>query len=165
MNAAICFLVGAIMLCVAQLAVASPSYEISGKHFDIADEPTYRIFPDGSVDWFTAEGYAAYHRSCQGCHGPRGAGSPLAPELVASLRSQSYLDFIDTVTNGRIGFDGAIARVMPAFGTSPDIMCRLDALFIYLRAESAGVLADAAPLASKVNSTEPTSELDSCLSD
>ncbi|MEM7684411.1 MAG: c-type cytochrome [Pseudomonadota bacterium] len=144
---------------------ASPSYEIDGRHFDAVNEPTYSIGPDGTVDWYTAEGYAAYHRSCQGCHGPRGEGSPLGAGLLDGLRTQTYLDFLDAVTNGRIAHRDGTARIMPAFGTVPDVFCRIDAIFIYLRAEAADALPDTSPLASANAGTTAAEDLATCLAE
>jgi hypothetical protein len=38
------------------------------------------------------------------------------------------------VVNGRKNVDAANEKVMPSFGTNPNVMCFLDDIFVYLRA-------------------------------
>ena len=52
-----------------------------GKYFDKEGNPTYKIAPDGTVDWYTYSGYRRYHSECHVCHGPDGMGSTYAPAL------------------------------------------------------------------------------------
>src|ERR1043165_6149086 len=35
-----------------------------GKYLDKEGNPTYKIQPDGSVDWYTYSGYRRYHSEC-----------------------------------------------------------------------------------------------------
>lgn len=139
------------------------SYAIGGKHFDRNDVPTFQIDPDGNADWFTATGFQAYHQLCRNCHGPKGSGSEYGAALVDPERKLQYFDFTDIVVNGQIVQSGGNARVMPAFGTNPEVMCRLDAIYIYLRAETAGALDGKPPVQSVAASKEPAIELDDCL--
>lgn len=140
------------------------SYAVRGMHFDAEDVPTYAIAPDGSVDGYTAEGYRAYHAGCHGCHGPRGAGSELGGALAVAGVVSNQLQFNDAVVNGLIRRSGGETRVMPAFGTNPRVFCRLDAIFIYLRAETAGVLpGPGAPAATAGSDAQPAEDLAACL--
>lgn len=141
----------------------SASYAIGGKHFDSNDIPTYQIDPGGNADWFTATGFQAYHQLCRNCHGPKGSGSEYGVALMNPGRRLPYFDFTDTVVNGQIVESSGNARVMPAFGTNPNVMCRLDAIYIYLRAETAGVLEDKPPTQSDGGSEKPAIELGDCL--
>ena len=45
-----------------------------GKYFDADGTPTFKIQPDGTVDWYTFSGYRRYHSDCHVCHGPDGVG-------------------------------------------------------------------------------------------
>jgi len=107
-----------------------------GKWFDKNDTPTYHVDKDGSVDWSTFSGFRRYNASCIVCHGPDGAGSTYAPALVDSLKALSYSDFATVVANGKQDVNTASDKVMPAFGTNPNVMCYLDDIFVYLRARS-----------------------------
>ena len=48
-------------------AVASSD---NGKYADKDGNPTYKISPDGVVDWYTYSGFRRYHSDCHVCHGP-----------------------------------------------------------------------------------------------
>ena len=63
-------------------AVASSD---DGKYADKDGNPTYKISPDGTVDWYTFSGFRRYHSDCHVCHGPNGEGSSYAPALALSL--------------------------------------------------------------------------------
>ena len=58
-------------------AVASSD---NGKYADKDGNPTYKISPDGVVDWYTYSGFRRYHSDCHVCHGPNGEGSSYAPD-------------------------------------------------------------------------------------
>jgi methanol metabolism-related c-type cytochrome len=88
------------------------------------------------VDWYTYSGFRRYHSDCHVCHGPDGEGSTYAPALKDSLKSISYADFIGAIASGRKNINTASEKVMPAFGTNPNVMCYIDDLFVYLRARA-----------------------------
>jgi methanol metabolism-related c-type cytochrome len=115
-----------------------------GKYYDKNSTPTFNI-KDGSVDWYTFSGFRRYNSSCIVCHGPDGEGSTYAPSLINSLKALSYTDFVNVVVNGRQDVSTASDKVMPAFGTNPNVMCYLDDIFIYLRARSDGALGRGRP--------------------
>lgn len=102
--------------------------------------PTYNIAPDGNVDWYTYSGYRRYHSECHVCHGPDGEGSTYAPDLVQSLRTMSYQDFLMVVASGRETVNAAQQSVMPALGDNPNVMCYIDDIYVYLKARADGVL-------------------------
>jgi methanol metabolism-related c-type cytochrome len=114
-------------------AVASSD---NGKYADKDGNPTYKISAEGVVDWYTFSGFRRYHSDCHVCHGPNGEGSSLAPALAGSLKTLSYADFANIVTNGRKNVNTANDKVMPAFGTNANVMCYLDDIYVYLRARA-----------------------------
>ena len=114
-------------------AVASSD---NGKYADKDGNPTYKISADGTVDWYTFSGFRRYHSDCHVCHGPNGEGSSYAPALANSLKTLSYVDFNNIVTNGRKNVDAANDKVMPSFATNVNVMCYLDDIYVYLRARA-----------------------------
>jgi methanol metabolism-related c-type cytochrome len=114
-------------------AVASSDH---GKYLDKNGTPTYKISPDGTVDWYTFSGFRRYHSDCHVCHGPNGEGSSYAPALAQSLKTLSYSDFVAVVTNGRKDVDAANDKVMPSFATNVNVMCFIDDIYVYLRARA-----------------------------
>jgi len=135
-----------IMLAVGQLMVGFAFADGSGdpaavkqedgKYYDKSGNPTYKVAPDGTVDWFTYSGYRRYHSDCHTCHGPDGEGSSYGPALKNSLKTMSYSEFATVVVNGRTNVNTAQENVMPSFGTNRNVMCYLDDIFIYLRARA-----------------------------
>lgn len=104
------------------------------------EEKPYKISEDGTVDWYTYSGFRRYHADCHVCHGPDGMGSSFGPALVESLKTLSYEDFLDVVTNGRKNVTTSSENVMPSFGLNPNVMCFVDDIYAYLKARSDGVL-------------------------
>jgi methanol metabolism-related c-type cytochrome len=113
--------------------------EEHGEYFDKEGNPTYKIQPDGTVDWYTYSGYRHYHSDCHVCHGPDGEGSSYAPALKDSLKTMSYAQFLGLVAAGRKNVNTAQENVMPAFGTNPNVACYMDDIYVYLRARANGV--------------------------
>jgi methanol metabolism-related c-type cytochrome len=107
-----------------------------GKYFDKEGTPTFKVAPDGTVDWYTYSGFRRYHSECHVCHGPDGMGSTYAPALKDSLKTMSYADFLAVVASGRKNVNTANESVMPAFGDNPNVACYMDDLYIYLRARA-----------------------------
>jgi len=107
-----------------------------GKYLDKDGDPTFKVAPDGTVDWYTYSGYRRYHSDCHVCHGPDGEGSTYAPALKNSVKNMSYGDFLAVVAGGRKNVGTAQDNVMPAFGDNPNVACYMDDLYIYLRARS-----------------------------
>jgi methanol metabolism-related c-type cytochrome len=116
-----------------------------GKYLDAEGNPTYKIAPDGTVDWYTYSGYRRYHSECHVCHGPDGMGSTYGPALANTLRTMNYADFISIVANGRQNVGPASASVMPALGTNPNVACYMDDFYVYLRARANDALGRARP--------------------
>ena len=107
-----------------------------GKYFDKEGTPTYKVAPDGTVDWYTYSGYRRYHSECHVCHGPDGMGSTYAPALTESVKTMSYGDFVGVVASGRKNVSSSQENVMPALGDNPNVACYMDDLYIYLRARA-----------------------------
>jgi methanol metabolism-related c-type cytochrome len=114
-------------------AVASSD---NGKYLDKDGDPTYKVSPDGTVDWYTYSGFRRYHSDCHVCHGPNGEGSSYAPALAESLKTLSYGDFVNVVTNGRQNVNAANDKVMPSFASNVNVMCFIDDIYVYLRARA-----------------------------
>jgi methanol metabolism-related c-type cytochrome len=123
-------------------AVASSD---NGKYADKDGNPTYKISEDGTVDWYTFSGFRRYHSDCHVCHGPNGEGSSYAPALANSLKTLSYTDFTNIVTNGRKNVDAANDKVMPEFASNVNVMCYLDDIYVYLRARASDAIPGGRP--------------------
>lgn len=107
--------------------------------------PTYKIEKDGTVDFYTSVGYLQYGANCLVCHGPDGLGSSYAPNLTQSLTRLGYAEVVGIVAGGKRDVNSAQQLVMPAFGTNKNVMCHVDAIYIYLRARSTGALGRGRP--------------------
>jgi methanol metabolism-related c-type cytochrome len=104
--------------------------DIDGKYYDEDGSPTYKVHWDGTVDWYTFSGYQHFTLTCLVCHGPDAMGSTFAPALTNSFKKRSYADFVATVATGRKN------NTMPSFSQNKNVMCHLDAIYIYLRARA-----------------------------
>ncbi len=110
-----------------------------------ADEPKPYTIENGKVDQGTYNGYRRYGESCLRCHGPDGAGSSYAPDLTDSLKHLDQDQFAQVVINGRQNVTTSSENVMPAFGTTEDVVNYLDDIYAYLKARSDGVLGRGRP--------------------
>jgi methanol metabolism-related c-type cytochrome len=108
----------------------------NGKYLDKEGNPTFKVAPDGTVDWYTYSGFRRYHSECHVCHGPDGMGSTYAPALKDSLKTMSYADFLGVVATGRQNISSSQENVMPAFGDNKNVVCYLDDIYVYLRARA-----------------------------
>ena len=126
--------------------------KVDGEYFDKQGNPTYKIQPDGTVDWYTYSGFIRYNSECIRCHGPDGSGSSFAPALTDALKTISYSDFLGVVASGRKDVNTASDLVMPAFGTNKNVMCVINNMFVYLRARADGAIA---PVRPTKHETEP----------
>lgn len=134
-----------------------------GKYLDKQGNPTYKIQPDGTVDWYTYSGYRRYHSDCHVCHGPDGMGSSYAPALKDSLKTMSYGDFLATVASGRKNVTTATENVMPAFGNNPNVACHLDDIYVYLRARANDAIGRVRPAKHEDKSKAYADAEDSCM--
>jgi methanol metabolism-related c-type cytochrome len=116
-----------------------------GKYLDKEGNPTFKVGPDGTVDWYTYSGYRRYHSECHVCHGPDGMGSTYAPGMMDTLKRMNYGDFLAIVANGRQNVGPASGNVMPALGTNPNVACYMDDIYVYLRARANDALGRARP--------------------
>ena len=112
----------------------------NGRYLTADGIPTYKIAPDGTIDWLTYSGFRRYHSECHVCHGPEGEGSSYAPALKNSAVAMDYYDFVDVVTNGRKKVDASHNSVMPSFGDNVNVMCYLDDIYVYLKARGTDAL-------------------------
>lgn len=124
------------LLALSALACAGISFVIAGSSGVKAEnDPVYTV-QDGRVDQHTFNGYRRYGESCHRCHGPDGAGSSYAPSLTESLKHLSYEDFTNVIINGRQNVTKSQNNVMPAFGTTEDVVLYIDDIYGYLKARS-----------------------------
>jgi methanol metabolism-related c-type cytochrome len=100
---------------------------------------------DGKVDKATYNGWRRYTESCMRCHGPDGAGSSYAADLVDSVKRMTQDEFNEVVVNGRTNVNSASENVMPPFGTVEDVMNYLDDIWAYLRARADGAVGRGRP--------------------
>ena len=108
------------------------------------DAKPYKI-ENGTVDQGTYNGYRRYGESCLRCHGPDGAGSSYAPNLTESLKQMTEDQFKEVVVNGRQNVTTSNNNVMPAFGTTEDVVEYLDDIYGYLKARSDGAIGRGRP--------------------
>lgn len=134
-----------------------------GEYYDKDGNPTYKIQPDGTVDWYTYSGYRRYHSECHVCHGPDGMGSSYAPALKDSLKTMSYGEFISIVASGRKNVNTAQENVMPSFGNNPNVTCYLDDIYVYLRARANDAVARVRPAKHEDKPAAYTKAEDSCM--
>jgi methanol metabolism-related c-type cytochrome len=109
-----------------------------------AQDKPYTV-TDGKVDKGTYNGYRRYTESCLRCHGPDGAGSSYAPDLLESLKSLDEEQVKEIVVNGRQNVTSSQNNVMPPFGTVDDVMLYIDDIYGYLKARSDGALGRGRP--------------------
>ncbi|MEX6505435.1 c-type cytochrome [Jiella sp. M17.18] len=134
-----------------------------GEAKDPAGNPTYDISADGKFDWYTWRGYKKFMANCMQCHGPDGLGSSFAPNLTDQLTNLSYYDFAGIVVGGQKNkWNPSGNSVMPAWGNDPNVMCSLDAIYIYLRGRADGVVPRGEPKPHAANKEAQKQEY-SCL--
>ena len=109
-----------------------------------SEEKPYTV-ENGKVDLKTYNGWRRYTESCMRCHGPDGAGSSYAPDLVDSVKHMTKDQFEDIVINGRTNVNAANENVMPPFGEVEDVVTYLDDIWAYLKARADGVLGRGRP--------------------
>jgi methanol metabolism-related c-type cytochrome len=141
----------------------APVSASDGEYKDKEGNPTYKIASNGTVDWYTNIGYARYGANCLACHGPDGLGSSYAPSLVDALKTMDYSQFTATVIQGKQNVSASQDLVMPSFGTNKNVMCYLDAIYIYLRARSDNALGRERPSKVETRPTDWEKQEDSCM--
>ncbi|MBV9249386.1 MAG: c-type cytochrome, methanol metabolism-related [Acetobacteraceae bacterium] len=134
-----------------------------GKWTDKDGNPTFKVEPDGAVDWYTYVGFTRYSAECLRCHGPDGMGSTYAPPLADSLKTLTYSDFYATVASGKKAVTASQELVMPALGENKNVMCYIDAIFTYLRARADGALGRGRPEKHAPKPKSFTEAEDSCM--
>jgi methanol metabolism-related c-type cytochrome len=139
------------------------STETNGEYYDKEGNPTYKVEPDGAVDWYTFSGYLRYNSNCIVCHGPDGSGSSYAPDLTNSLKTLDYGRFLAIVAKGRTNVSASTDYVMPAFGKNKNVLCYLDDIYVYLRARSNGAVGRGRPEKHEPKPPAWTKAEDSCM--
>lgn len=131
--------------------------------FNSDEIPTYKIAEDGTVDWPTFSGFRRYHSECHVCHGPDGEGSSYAPALKKSVMTMDYYEFFQIVASGKQEVGAGQNKVMPAFGTNPNVMCYLDDIYTYLRARGTDEIPRGRPAKKEKKSDAFAEAEDSCM--
>ncbi len=124
------------LLVLAGLVGAGLAAAVAGSSGAKAENDPVYVVQDGGVDQHTFNGYRRYGESCLRCHGPDGAGSSYAPNLTDSLKHLSYDDVVNVIINGRQNVTQSQNNVMPAFGTTEDVVLYIDDIYGYLKARS-----------------------------
>ena len=124
------------LLAFSGLVCAGLAFVVAGPNGARAENDPVYVVQDGRVDQHTFNGYRRYGESCLRCHGPDGAGSSYAPSLTESLKKMSYEDVVNTIVNGRQNVTKSQNNVMPAFGTTEDVVLYMDDIYGYLKARS-----------------------------
>ena len=134
-----------------------------GKYADKDGNPTYKVEKDGKVDFYSYIGFVRYSANCLQCHGPDGLGSTYAPSLVDSFKSLDYNDVMATVAGGKKDVSESQQLVMPALGENKNVMCYIDAIYIYLRGRSTGAIGRGRPAAHDPKPAAFAAAEDSCM--
>ena len=132
---------GLFLLAVPILGGANP---VLAAEADQSAKKPYTI-QNGKVDKATYNGWRRYTESCMRCHGPDGAGSSYAPDLVNSVKHMTQDQFNEIVVNGKTNVNTASQNVMPPFGTVEDVMDYLNDIWAYLKARADGALGRGRP--------------------
>lgn len=135
----------------------------AGRYFDAKGDPTFKIDPDGTVDWATYSGFRRYHSECHVCHGPDGEGSTYAPALKDSLKTLSYSEVYGIVVGGKQEVNSSSDKVMPAFGDNKNVMCYLNDIYVYLRARANDAVPRGRPAKHAEKPEESTAAENECL--
>jgi methanol metabolism-related c-type cytochrome len=130
---------GFIVCTTAAIMAGSLTLLGSGAQTKAAEGKPYTV-EAGKVDKGTYNGWRRYTESCLRCHGPDGAGSSYAPDLLDSLKTLSEDQFKEVVVNGRQNVSASQTSVMPPFGEVEDVMLYIDDIYAYLKARSDGAL-------------------------
>ena len=77
-------------------AAAAVASDENGKYADKDGTPTFKIQPDGTVDWYTYSGFRRFNSDCFVCHGAdREARHPKAPVLAQTAHRRGCRDRTD----------------------------------------------------------------------
>lgn len=130
------------------VVVAGTTLASAAEEEPLVDEdgiPTYEVV-DGRVDRGTYNGYRRFHNSCHVCHGADALGSTFAPPLADAMDRIDYYAFLEVVASGREVAGATGNRVMPSFGTDPNVMNHIDDIYRYLKARAEGDLGRGRPV-------------------
>lgn len=134
-----------------------------GKYLDAEGDPTYHVAEDGTVDYYTFAGYIRYSAECMRCHGPDGMGSSYGPTLATSLKRLSYQEVYATVAGGKQDVSSSQDLVMPSLGGDRNVMCYIDAIYVYLRARSTDAVGRGRPQKHDPKPASYTKAEDECM--
>ena len=133
-----------------------------GMWVDKDGNPTYKV--DGKkVDYYTFAGYVRYSANCLQCHGPDALGSTYAPNLTDALKTIDFNEFYGIVSGGKQNVSSSQNLVMPALGANKNVMCYINAIYVYLRARSTDAVGRGRPEDAEKKPAEFTTAENSCM--
>lgn len=141
----------------------TPVASEDGKYTDKEGTPTFKIDKDGKVDFYTYVGFIRYSANCLRCHGPDGVGSTYGPALIETMNRLNYGDIFQIVASGMKNVSASQNLVMPALGDDKNVMCYLDAIFVYLRARGDGAIGRGRPAEHEPKPASFAKEEDECM--
>jgi mono/diheme cytochrome c family protein len=96
--------------------------------------PPYKVADGTKVDGQTLQGWRTWRAmACERCHGAAQEGG-LGPALVTSLKTLTPAEFKSTVLQGRV------AKGMPNFDGSKQVVDNIDNLYAYLLGRADGAI-------------------------
>lgn len=123
------FILAAALLLPGSLAITAATAAGAG-----AAVPLYQVVDGTKVDAQTMNGWRTWRAmACERCHGAAQEGL-VGPSLVNSLKTLTPDEFKNTVLHGRI------AKGMPNFDGSKQVVDNIDNLYAYLRGRSDGAI-------------------------
>ena len=141
----------------------TPVSSDEGKYRDKAGFPTYKVDKDGKVDFYSYIGFVRYSANCMHCHGPDGLGSTYAPSLVDALKDLNYTEVLTTVAGGKKDVSASQQLVMPSLGEDKNVMCFIDAIYVYLRGRSTDAIGRGRPVDHEPKPAGYSQEVDGCM--
>lgn len=141
----------------------TPASVEDGKYTDKEGNPTFKVDGSGRVDFYSYIGFVRYSANCMQCHGPDGLGSSYAPSLVNSLKTLSYGDVIMTVAGGKRNVSASENLVMPSLGDNKNVMCYIDAIYVYLRGRADGAIGRGRPADHEPKPASFSKDEDECM--
>jgi mono/diheme cytochrome c family protein len=119
---------------VCKLMISTAAFLISGACAAAGAAPPYKVVDGTKVDAQTLQGWKTWRAmACERCHGAAQEGM-VGPSLVNSLKTLTPEEFKNTVLHGRM------AKGMPNFDGSKQVVDNIDNLYAYLLGRSDGAI-------------------------
>lgn len=116
------------------LMMAAAAFLLPGALAATNAAPPYKVVDGTKVDSQTLQGWRTWRAlACERCHGAAQEGM-VGPSLVNSLKTLTPDEFKNTVLHGRV------AKGMPNFDGSKQVVDNIDNLYAYLLGRSDGAI-------------------------